>query len=347
MSNNKALNLNDTINLVSGVVNQTLPVAITETLRLLGVNVAGNANAGQVHARQPQVAPAPLSVSAPMIQTTRKAAQGSRVTSADNNARVSNTSDVPNYGDFHCSVGENRTKLPMGLFEGYSYVIFNLPSGETHQSNASREGRATLVRSLTDSIGAYASQGHKLVFTRDVEYGNMYDVSVYTPKAQRRAEFAQAAERSIAPAPRNPKAIRQNWGMCENCGSAVAPIDNECFNCKMPVGSLTDDLDSLFTVAPSAPARKGNSQGSQKAKRPATEAQLAARAKFAARSKAGTLRGGQGQPAQSQTTTRAESRAERVTPQYVRPAMQTPRVPSRNTASVQASVPFNVPARRR
>lgn len=80
------------------------------------------------------------------------------------------TRNVPAFGDFHCHVGQSadgsrvsRAKLPMGMFEGYSSIIINLPDGTWTQVNCDAEGRGRLSKGDLDKLRVPANS--TLVFT--------------------------------------------------------------------------------------------------------------------------------------------------------------------------------------
>jgi hypothetical protein len=103
------------------------------------------------------------------------------------------THTKPNFGFDSCVVGENRTKLPKGIFEGFDGIILRFADGREHGMNTDVEGRGRLTRNQTDEIGAYYSEGHHLVFERDPEYANVYDVIIWSEGKPNVAHVAHVA----------------------------------------------------------------------------------------------------------------------------------------------------------
>lgn len=174
----------------SKAIAQTIPSVIADTFARLGI-VAINTHPTSVpqsstvtHSQAPVNKPSRPTAPAPV-----KVTQG--------------TDERPNYGDFSCKVGANRTKLPMGMFEGFANIILIMPDGVERGLNTDKEGRARLQVSETNRIGAYEGNGHHLVFTRVDGEPGVYDVSIYTPKALRQSMVNVRDIRPVAPSPIN------------------------------------------------------------------------------------------------------------------------------------------------
>lgn len=112
----------------------------------------------------------------------------------------------PTFGDFHCQVGANRTKLPLGIFrdesgeQRFKNIHLRLPDGTYHTLNTDGEGRGRLTVSTTDKIGAFENQDHMLVFTRDIEYANVWDVAIVRGIRESTGAAAHAASVPTQPA---------------------------------------------------------------------------------------------------------------------------------------------------
>jgi hypothetical protein len=237
---------NNNLSLSASELVRVLTETITQTFVNLGI-VQVIAHPTSV----PNVVPTQAQVTKPVIVPT--------VTTPKTHTPHSSGNE-PNFGDGSCIVGENRTKLPKGIFDGYEGIVLRFPDGHEHGIKTDSEGRGRLTLNQTNEIGAYHSQGHHLVFIRDIEYGNVYDVVIWSGE-----------------------------------GYTVYHPENGGAYAQQPVAET--------------PA-----VNKAKAKKPATPAQLAARAEFSRKAKEGTLRKGntQAQPVQP-TLYRVSDEAIRVT----------------------------------
>jgi hypothetical protein len=144
--------------------------------------------------------------SVPPVQAqTRETAQAPRVSAPSEVAPKAQTAprkvakDVPTYGDFHATVttGDNgRTKLPSGLFDGFTAIVLNLPDGSSIEVEIDGEGRGKLTRKQVAQTGAVA--GDMLVFTRVAD--GVFDVNVEAGKGLHRESVAPKAQ-TPAPTP--------------------------------------------------------------------------------------------------------------------------------------------------
>jgi hypothetical protein len=205
MSNKQANTILD-----ANTLAQILAQSLTNTLAALGV-VQVTAHPSSVPS-QAQVTKATVpNITGADKRTQQQSTNGAAVKRTQSQAHVQ--ADVPNYGDFHCKVGANRSKLPMGLFDDpntgadFEGITLRLPNGVEHWVKTDGEGRGRLTLNQTDSFGAHESQGHILVFTRDEEYANVYDVSIWAGKGHAVAR-PSVAETYSAPRVTRPQAAQ-------------------------------------------------------------------------------------------------------------------------------------------
>jgi hypothetical protein len=294
----KSANNNNNMSMSASELARVLTETITQTFVNLGiVQVIAHPSSvpSQVNVTGAKVTKPQAQVSAPSVRKAQgnAVAPVTRAQAQTSQARV--THPQPNFGDDSCVVGENRTKLPKGIFDGFEGIVLRFADGREHGIKTDVEGRGRLTRNQTDDIGAYHSEGHHLVFVRDEEFGNVYDVHIW-------AEGTERVRRAhVAPAVAVPQ---------------VAPVK--------------------------AGQGQGNGKGSKK---PATQAQLAARAKFSQRAKAGEFRKGNRQQDETPTLFRVSDEVEQVTDEdfdEVRTVVAAPSV-----SSIRVRPLYVVPPRKR
>jgi hypothetical protein len=291
-------NNNNNMSMSASELARVLTETITQTFVNLGI-VQVIAHPSSVPTTQPasRVTAPKVNVTGQVTAPSIRKAQGNtvapvtRAQTAQPSARV--THPQPNFGDDSCVVGENRTKLPKGIFDGFEGIVLRFADGREHGIKTDVEGRGRLTRNQTDDIGAYHSEGHHLVFVRDDEFGNVYDVHIWAEGS------ANSRRAHVAPAVAVPQ---------------VAPVK----------------------------AGQGNGKGSKK---PATPAQLAARAKFSQRAKSGEFRKGNRQQDETPTLFRVSDEVEQVTDEDfddVRTVIAAPSV-----SSIRVRPLYVVPPRKR
>lgn len=163
----------------------------------------------------------------------------------------------PDFGDGYCRVGKGNggTKLPKSLFEGYDGVILQLPNGEEHAIRTDSEGRGKLTLSQTSDIGATRENGDFLVFIRDAEYGNVFEVVVWsgrkTVPATRRTTPAKVAP-VVAPTKPVPPVLTRASTPKPPASQVIMPTMRRIF--EEPFVRVTDEVEDAFQDAP-VPAR--------------------------------------------------------------------------------------------
>jgi hypothetical protein len=213
---------------------------------------------------------APATIAEAMNRHDARKGKSSGLRAAERITEMREDEDLnePDFGDGHCRVGKGNggTKLPKAIFTGYDGVILRMPNGEEHTIRTDVEGRGKLTLKQTDDIGAYRSEGHFLVFIRDAEYGNVYEVIVWSgrktvPATRRAAPLAVAPVHApTKPVPPVTRATTQK----QSPSQAILPDMRQIF--EAPFERVTDEVEDAFADRP-VPTRFQYTSGLKRATR--------------------------------------------------------------------------------